>query len=71
VDYLAGAVLKGSVASWREFVVPDVSDVDDAHSIGLMPSDTGLTLAFLHAFQQRNPEMGFAENLGVIRWRSQ
>ena len=44
VDYLTGAVLKGSVASWREFVVPDVSDVDDARSIALIPSDTGLTL---------------------------
>jgi chromosome partitioning protein len=134
VDYLAGAVLKGSVTSWREFVVPDVSDVDDARSIGLMPSDTGLTLferavskgdhetllrsviaafleeagqtydivlidsapglsvltecflreadfylsptkpdyastrglKFLHGFKQRNPEMGFAENLGII-----
>jgi chromosome partitioning protein len=26
VDYLAGAVLKGSTASWREFVIADVSD---------------------------------------------
>jgi hypothetical protein len=44
VDYLAGAVLKGSTASWREFVIADVSDVDDARSIALIPSDTGLTL---------------------------
>jgi chromosome partitioning protein len=134
VDYLAGAVLKGSTASWREFVIADVSDVDDARSIALMPSDTGLTLferevskgdhetrlrgiiaawleeagrsydivlidsapglsvltecflreadfylsptkpdyastrglKFLHGFRQRNPEMGFAESLGVI-----
>jgi chromosome partitioning protein len=134
VDYLSGAVLKGSAASWREFVIADVSDVDDARSIALMPSDTGLTLferevskgdhetllrsviaalleeagqrydivlidsapglsvltecflreanfylsptkpdyastrglKFLHGFKQRNPEMGFAENLGII-----
>jgi chromosome partitioning protein len=44
VDYLTGAVLKGSTASWREFVIADVSDVDDARSIALMPSDTSLTL---------------------------
>ena len=44
VDYLTGAVLKESTASWREFVTPDVSDVDDARSIALMPSDTRLTL---------------------------
>jgi chromosome partitioning protein len=134
VDYLAGAVLKGSTASWREFVIADVSDVDDARSIALMPSDTRLTLferevskgdhearlrgvvaaclaeagqtydivlidsapglsvltecflreadfylsptkpdyvstrrlKFLRGFKQRNPEMGFAESLGVI-----
>jgi chromosome partitioning protein len=44
VDYLTGAVLKESTASWREFVTFDVSDVDDARSIALMPSDTRLTL---------------------------
>jgi chromosome partitioning protein len=134
VDYLSGAVLNGSTASWREFVIADVSDVDDARSIALIPSDTGLTLferevskgdhetrlrsivatcleeagqsydivlidsapglsvltecflreadfylsptkpdyastrglRFLQGFKQRNPEMGFAENLGVV-----
>jgi chromosome partitioning protein len=134
VDYLTGAVLKGSTASWREFVIADVSDVDDARSIALMPSDTSLTLferevskgdhearlrsivaaclaearqaydivlidsapglsvltegflreadfylsptkpdyvstrglKFLQGFKQRNPEMGFADSLGVI-----
>jgi chromosome partitioning protein len=134
VDYLIGAVLKGSTATWREFVMGDVSDVDDARSIALLPSDTRLTLferevskgdrevglrstirtclaeagqtydivlidsapglsvltecllreasfylsptkpdyistrglKFLHDFKQRNPEMGFAESLGVI-----
>ena len=40
VDYLIGAVLKESTASWHDFVIPDVSDVDDARSIALIPSDT-------------------------------
>jgi chromosome partitioning protein len=134
VDYLTGAVLKESTTSWRDFVIADVSDVDDARSIALMPSDTQLTLferevskgdhearlrrtigawlaeagqtydivlidsapglsvltecflreahfyvsptkpdyistrglKFLREFQQRDPQMGFAENLGVI-----
>jgi chromosome partitioning protein len=126
VDYLIGAVLKESTASWREFVLADVSDVDDARSIALMPSDTvskgehesrlrktigawlaeasssfdivlidsapGLSvltecflreasfyisptkpdlistrgLKFLREFRERDPQMGFAENLGVV-----
>ena len=134
VDYLIGAVLKESTASWREFVLGDVSDVDDARSIALMPSDTALTLferevskgehesklrkiigawlaeasssfdivlidsapglsvltecflreasfylsptkpdlistrglKFLREFKERDPQMGFAENLGVV-----
>ena len=134
VDYLIGAVLKESPASWRDFVIADVSDVDDARSIALIPSDTNLTLferevskgdhearlrktigaclteagetydivlidsapglsvltecflretnfylsptrpdyistrglKFLREFRQRNPEMGFGDNLGVI-----
>ena len=134
VDYLIGAVLKESTASWRDFVIADVSDVDDARSIALIPSDTNLTLferevskgdhearlrrtigaclaeagqtydivlidsapglsvltecflreadfylsptrpdyistrglKFLREFRQRNPEMGFGNNLGVI-----
>jgi len=134
VDYLIGAVLKESPASWRDFVIADVSDVDDARSVALIPSDTNLTLferevskgehearlrrtigaclaeageaydivlidsapglsvltecflreansylsptrpdyistrglTFLREFRQRNPEMGFGDNLGVI-----
>ena len=30
VDYLIGAVLKGSSQTWRHFVIGGVSDVDDA-----------------------------------------
>jgi chromosome partitioning protein len=134
VDYLIGAVLKQTSPNWRQFVIAGVSDVDDARSIDLLPSDTNLTLferevskgeheatlrrtvgtclneaaqtydiilvdsapglsvvtecwlreanfyvsptrpdyistrglAFLRKFRQRNPEMGFAELLGVI-----
>ena len=134
VDYLIGVVLKESTASWQDFVISDVSDVDDARSIALIASDTDLTLferevskgdletrlrrsigtllaeagqrydivlidsapglsvltecflreadfylsptrpdyistrglKFLHGFKQRNPEMGFSYNLGVL-----
>jgi chromosome partitioning protein len=44
VDFLIEAVLKQSTASWRNFVVGGVSDIDDARSIDLLPSDTHLTL---------------------------
>ena len=44
VDFLIGAVLKQSSAKWQEFVVGGASDVDDARSIDLLPSDTHLTL---------------------------
>jgi chromosome partitioning protein len=134
VDYLIGAVLKKSSPNWRHFVISGVSDVDDARTVDLLPSDTNLTLferevskgeheatlrrivgaclneaaqtydyifvdsapglsvvtecwlreatfyisptrpdyistrglAFLRKFKQRNPEMGFADLLGVI-----
>jgi chromosome partitioning protein len=44
VDYLIGAVLKQSSQNWRHFVIGGVSDVDDARSVDLLPSDTNLTL---------------------------
>jgi chromosome partitioning protein len=44
VDFLIDAVLKQSPAKWRDFVIAGVSDVDDARSIDLLPSDTHLTL---------------------------
>jgi chromosome partitioning protein len=44
VDFLVGAVLKQSPAKWQDFVVAGVSDIDDARSIDLLPSDTHLTL---------------------------
>jgi chromosome partitioning protein len=134
VDYLVGAVLKDAAPNWRDFVISDASDIDDARSVSLVPSDTQLTLferevskgdhetrlrgtieswlteaaqtydivlidsapglsvltecflreahyyvsptkpdyistrglKFLREFKQRDAEMGFAENLGVI-----
>jgi chromosome partitioning protein len=44
VDYLIEAVLKQSPVKWQEFLISGVSDVDDARSIDLLPSDTHLTL---------------------------
>src|SRR5215510_6851419 len=44
VDYLIRTVLEQSQLSWRDFVAGGASDVDDAHSIDLLPSDTHLTL---------------------------
>lgn len=44
VDYLVGAVLNGTNPEWTRYVVRDVSDVDDARSVYLIPSDMQLTL---------------------------
>ena len=44
VDYMIGAVLKQSDQNWRHYVISGVSDVDDARSVDLLPSDTNLTL---------------------------
>jgi chromosome partitioning protein len=44
VDYLVGVVLRDAQLEWTDFVVGGVSDVDDAKSVYLMPSDMQLTL---------------------------
>lgn len=44
VDYLVASVLRGGETSWTDFVVRDVSDVEEARSIFLIPSDMQLTL---------------------------
>jgi chromosome partitioning protein len=44
VDYLIAAVLHEEQTEWTEFVVGGVSDVDDAKSVYVMPSDMQLTL---------------------------
>ncbi len=44
VDYLHATVLKGQPVEWSNFIMPNVSDVDAARSISLLPSDMQLTL---------------------------
>ena len=44
VDYLHGRVLKNQAIDWPKFIVRNVSDVDDARSLFLLPSDMQLTL---------------------------
>lgn len=44
VDFLVAAVLNNTPAQWTQFVVRGVSDVDDARSVYLFPSDMQLTL---------------------------
>jgi chromosome partitioning protein len=44
VEYLIMAVLKDTETRWQNFAIGGVSDVDDARSIDLIPSDTHLTL---------------------------
>jgi chromosome partitioning protein len=44
VDFLIGRVLEGKDSEWTRFVVRNVSDVDDARTVFLIPSDMQLTL---------------------------
>lgn len=44
VDYMVHSALNQQSPDWRDFVVHDVSDVDDARSISILPSDMQLTL---------------------------
>jgi chromosome partitioning protein len=44
VDYLVATVLNSTPADWPSFVVRNVSDVDDARTVFLIPSDMQLTL---------------------------
>ncbi|MEO1709038.1 MAG: ParA family protein [Pseudomonadota bacterium] len=44
VDYLVATVLQDQPEEWPRFVVRNTSDVDDAKSIYLIPSDVQLTL---------------------------
>ncbi len=44
VDFLVARVLRDSPAEWKDFVVRNVSDVDDARTVFLVPSDMQLTL---------------------------
>ena len=44
VDFLIATVLNNTLPEWPRFVVRGVSDVDDARSVFLIPSDMQLTL---------------------------
>jgi len=44
VDYLHGTVLKDQQVEWPKYIVRNVSDVDDARTVFLLPSDMQLTL---------------------------
>lgn len=44
VDYLVATVLNAAPTDWTQFIVPKVSDVDDARGVYLLPSDMQLTL---------------------------
>ena len=44
VDFLVASVLNNQPADWTRYVVRNVSDVDDARSVYLLPSDMQLTL---------------------------
>jgi chromosome partitioning protein len=44
VDFLISSVLNHTPAEWPRFVVRGVSDIDDARSVFLIPSDMQLTL---------------------------
>jgi len=44
VDFLVSTVLNNTLVDWSQFVVRGVSDVDDARSVFLFPSDMQLTL---------------------------
>ncbi len=44
VDFLVARVLRKTPAHWSDFVVRDVSDIDDAGSVFVVPSDMQLTL---------------------------
>jgi chromosome partitioning protein len=44
VDFLVARVLNDEPAEWTRFVVRNVSDVDDARNVYLLPSDMQLTL---------------------------
>ena len=44
VDYLVATVLRNEPVEWPNYVVSGVSDVDDARTVYLLPSDMQLTL---------------------------
>ena len=65
VDYLVTAVLKREPAQWQEFVVGGVSDIDDARTIDLLPSDTHLTL-FEREVSKGDHEVWLRRSIGAL-----
>lgn len=63
VDYLVESVLRKRPAEWQSYVVRNISDVDDARTVFLVPSDMQLTL-----FEREVSRSGLhAELRGAIR----
>jgi chromosome partitioning protein len=65
VEFLIEAVLKEAPSSWQGYVVGGVSDVDDARSIDLLPSDTHLTL-FEREVSKNEREIGLRRTIGAL-----
>jgi chromosome partitioning protein len=65
VDFLIAATLKRDPARWQDFVVSGVSDVDDARSIDLLPSDTHLTL-FEREVSKGDHEVWLRRTVGAL-----
>ena len=65
VDFLIAAVLKREPARWQDFVIGGVSDVDDARSINLLPSDTHLTL-FEREVSKGDHEVWLRRTVGAL-----
>ena len=58
-------MLKQSPTGWRSFVVSGVSDIDDARSIDLLPSDTHLTL-FEREVSKSDREVWLRRAIGAL-----
>jgi chromosome partitioning protein len=65
VEFLIETVLKQDTADWRSFVVGGVSDIDDARSIDLLPSDTHLTL-FEREVSKCDREVWLRRTIGAL-----
>jgi len=65
VDYLIAAVLREQPVVWRDFAIAGVSDVDDARSIDLLPSDTHATL-FEREVSKGDREVALRRTVGSL-----
>jgi len=70
VEYLVGAVLHNQTDDVKRYIVANVSDVDDAHTVALFPSDVQLTLFEREvSHEQRHTQLrqAIAELLHAVR----